>query len=391
MAQMSGRQARVIDPILTEAARGYKNAAFIGEVLLPRIDVPNRGMKVLKFGKSAFRQYVDTRRAPGAETKKIQVGYGADPIALLQDALDAVVPIELMQDAAAVPGVDLAGISIQSVQDIIALGKERFTADLVRDAKNYPDDHVIKLTGKQSWSNGDSNPAADIKAAKSIVRRKIGRDPNLIVMSPRAYDVLSLHPNVLDKFKYTGSDSITVDLLAKYFDVEKAVVGKAVALPEEAKDSDPAQDVWGNDLILAYVPSDGNYMKPAFGYTYCLAGYPIVEAADWRADRKSWVYGVTDERRPYITGAEAAVLFQSPAGKEGDGGGSADGGGTKKLYSAAAPGSADIESAVKKYIADHPELIDAQVEKALTQAKGSDDKAGGQTGGGNNANADRPR
>ena len=35
MPQMSGSQVRVVDPVLTEVARGYSNPAFVGSGLFP--------------------------------------------------------------------------------------------------------------------------------------------------------------------------------------------------------------------------------------------------------------------------------------------------------------------------------------------------------------------
>ena len=64
MPQMTPRQARVIDQILTTVARGYKNSAFVGMTLFPYVPVGQRGGRILKFGKEAFRLY-ETRRAPG--------------------------------------------------------------------------------------------------------------------------------------------------------------------------------------------------------------------------------------------------------------------------------------------------------------------------------------
>jgi len=337
MVQMNNRQAQVIDPILTEQARGYTNAGFISGILLPRVPIPNRSMKVLKFGKEAFRQYLDTRRAPGAETKKVTFGYASSPVSLNQDALDAVVPVELMQDAAAVPNVDLAAHSINQVQNIIALGQEVAVANLVRNPDTYAPSGTAGLTGAQKWNDAQSNPAADIKAAANVIRRMIGRKPNVLVLSPRVFDVLSLHPRIQEQFRYTSPDSLSAEMLARYFNLEKLAVGEGVALPENASDDAPADDIWGNDAVLAYVPQNGSYMVPAFGYTYVLAGYPVVEQAFWENSRKSWIYGVTEEWRPYVTGAEGGFLFTAPAGKPGDGGGSADGGGLSgSVYAAPA-------------------------------------------------------
>lgn len=65
MPQMTPATARVIDPILTNVARGYANNALIGMSLFPAVPVQQRGGKIVSFGKEAFMTYA-TGRAPGA-------------------------------------------------------------------------------------------------------------------------------------------------------------------------------------------------------------------------------------------------------------------------------------------------------------------------------------
>ena len=54
---------RVVDPVLTSIARGYKNAAFIGERIFPVVLTDKEGVRVPTFGKTAFVEY-DTERGP---------------------------------------------------------------------------------------------------------------------------------------------------------------------------------------------------------------------------------------------------------------------------------------------------------------------------------------
>lgn len=300
----------MIDPILSTQARGYTNSEFIGTRMLPFADIPNRSMKVLRFGKDAFRRYLDTRRAPGAETRRVQLGYASDPIALKQEALEALVPDEISGDARNVPGVDLAAVSIQGVQDIIGLGREVEIATLVQNPAIYPAANKVTLAGTSKWSDGTSKPSEDIRDGRDAVRRMIGRKPNCLTIGPNVFSALSEHAAIKDRFKYTSSDSLTTAMLAKYFDLDEVVVGNAVALPDGADDATPAADVWGDNAILYYRPAGSNFMVPAFGYTYRLKGFPAVEAPYYERNRKSWVYPVTEEFRPYVTGAEGGFLFQ---------------------------------------------------------------------------------
>ena len=308
---MNTAQARVVDPILSTHARGYTNAEFIGQILFPIVSIPTRGVRVIRFGKESFRK-MNTRRAPGAETARVQYGYASDPVALQQDALEGLVPWENMQEASAVPGIDLASGSIEMVLDVIGLGRECAIAKLARDAGNYGANNKMVLAESDKWSNPESDPSADMDEAKEQVRRRIGRYPNLLTLGPDVVTALKRHPKIKEQFKYTSSESVTVEMLAQYFDVEKVIVGKAVVLEENAPDDADASDVWGNDAILSYTPKGSNYRIPSFGYTYRLNGHPLVEKPYDERNRKSWIYPLTEDWSPELVGAEAGFLFQAP-------------------------------------------------------------------------------
>lgn len=314
MAPVNTRTAAVIDPILSTHARGYRNLEFVAGVLFPRVTVPNRNMRVLRFGKEAFRM-VNTRRAPGADKKRIQYGYASDPIGLVQDALEAVVPIEHQQEAMSVPGVDLAQGAINMVLDVVDLNLEYDCAQLARSAANYGANNKLTLVGAARWTNAASTPKQDVQAAQENIRRQIGRYANTMVLGPTAFNGLTNHPAIKDQFKYTGRDSITVEMLAAYFNVKKVVVGTGVYLPQTALDTAMATDIWGDDVVLAYVPETGNtFQVPSYGYTYELSGYPHVTQPYFENSKDSWIYPTTVERRPWLVGAEGGFLF-TDAGK----------------------------------------------------------------------------
>lgn len=311
MAPLNTRTAAVVDPILSTHARGYRNAEFISHLVFPRVTIPNRSMRVLKFGKESFRM-MNTRRAPGANKKRVQYGYASDPVSLVQDALEGLVPVEHQEEAQAVPGINLAEGAINMVLDIIDLGHEYEAAQLARTPGNYAAANRVALAGGDRWSSDTSDPQADVDEAKEAIRRMIGRYPNTLTLGPSAFNALKRHPKVKEQFKYTGRDSITTAMLAAYFDVDRVIVGKAVWLPETVGEDRPASDVWGDDAILSYVPTTGdNFQVPSYGYTYELRGYPQVRQPYFENSNDSWIYPTTTERRVILTGAEGGFLFQN--------------------------------------------------------------------------------
>lgn len=306
---LSLRTAAVIDPILSTHARGYRNSTAIYTALFPKVTIPNRAMRVIKFGKEAFR-IMNTARAPGADKKRIQYGYASDPVSLAQDALEGVVPVEHQEEAESVPGIDLGAGAVNMVLDVIELGHEVQASGIARNAANYDANHKLTLTGSDRWADPNSDPKADIDAAKEIIRRSIGRYPNTLGLGPNSGNALKNHPKIKEQFKYTGRDSVTVEMIAAYLDIKKVVIGEAVYLPETSDDAALANDVWGNDAVLAYVPTTGdNFQVPSFGYTYELKGYPQVEQPYFERKNDSWIYPTKVERRAILTGAEGGFLF----------------------------------------------------------------------------------
>lgn len=308
MAPINTRTAAVVDVILSTHARGYRNAEFISHMLFPRAPVPNRSMRQLKFGKESFR-LMNTKRAPGSNVKRVQYGYASDPISLVQDALEGVVPIEHQQEAESIPGIDLGQGAINMVLDVVDLGLEYDCATMARNAANYAASNKVTLTTTARWTQSASTPISDIKAGNEAIRRMTGRYANTLILGPNAKNALTSHASIKDQFKYTSAQSITTAMLAALLELENVVTGKAVYLPETALETAAATDVWGDDAILAYVPKGGNYQVPAYGYTYELTGYPQVEQPYYSRETKSWIYPTTTERRPYIVGADAGFLF----------------------------------------------------------------------------------
>jgi hypothetical protein len=309
MPQMTSSQARVIDPILTTAAQGYKNADLVGSALFPYVPVQQRGGKIMAFGREDFRMYA-TGRVPGGNTKRVSFGYTSSSYALEQHALEGVVPFELLQEANQVPGVDLGSGAVQKTQDIIGLRLEVAQAALATTAGNYAAGNKTTLAGTSQWSDyANSNPENDIEVAKEAVRSQIGKRPNVIVMGAAVWAKLKQHPKIVDRIKYTGRDSATPELIANLFGVQKVLIGDALY----ENDAGQLVDVWGKFVVVAYTELGGiaDLGRPTFGYTYRLGGFPLVEQPYMDRNTKSWVYPVTDEVAPVIAGAAGGYLISA--------------------------------------------------------------------------------
>lgn len=310
MQQQTASQARVIDPILSEIAQGYQNADMVGLNLFPAVPVLQRGGKIISFSKEDFALY-NTVRAPGANTKRVQFGYTSGNYALDQHALEAVAPWELQQEAAQVAKIQVASMAVRKVQNIIALRLEKAQADLATTAASYAASNKVTLSGTGQWSDytGTSNPSKDIETAKEAIRTQIGKRGNTVVIGAAVWAKLKQHPAIIDRIKYTGRDSVTLDMLATLWDVKRVVVGGAVYTDA----SGTMTDVWGKFVVVAYTDlgSVQDLGEPSYGYTYRLDGAPYVEQGYQDRNAKSDIYPVTDEVSPVLTAAISGYLISA--------------------------------------------------------------------------------
>lgn len=305
---LNTNSARIVDPVLSTVVQGYKHPHRVGSLIFPPVPVSVSGGKVIQFGTESFKLY-NVARAPGGRTKRIQFGYEGLPYALAQDALEGKVPREWQRDASQVPGIDLGTRAVNGVMQTLTLSLEVEQATIATSAANYDNNHKVALAGADKWSTDTGKPVADITDGKEAVRKTTGMEPNVCVLSPDAWSAAKNNPSVIERFKFTTDQPITLSMFAALIEVERVVVGKAIY----ADDDGAFHDVWGNACVLAYAPqTPAGQEEPSFGYTYTMEGHPMVEAPYWDNSEKSWIYGVTNERAPQLTGAVAGFLIQNP-------------------------------------------------------------------------------
>lgn len=317
MSAMTLAAARVVDPILTTVARGYRHAEHVFTALFPIVLVGQRAGKIIEFGAEDFLRR-NLARAPGADRPRLNVGYEGKDYAVAQRALDGVVTRELMQEAAAVPGIDLGRRAVSTVLANTSLQLEIAASDLATKTSIYAASNRSALSGTSQWSNKSSNPQQAVEDAKETIAEGIGIEPNLLVLGEPVYRALKVHPDIIDRIKYTeglgagNAATVTPEKLAAYFDVPRVVVGRA-------RQGKPGafSPIWGKNAILAYAgqssldSAEANMGEPSFGYTYRLDGYPMVEEAWFDKRSDSWVYPVTSEETSTIAGKAAGYLFSS--------------------------------------------------------------------------------
>jgi len=307
------------NPILTGLLLGMGQGTMIAERLFPRLPQVLSGATIAKLGKERMRKY-NLRRAPGTATKRVNIKFEGHVYTVDQYSVEVPIPREFIREIEGQnkmnvgSNLEMSRIAIATANDILGLDYEIEVASLATNPTTYASGHVLALAGATKWSAPTGKPVTDIRAASDVIRKKIGKRPNKLTLSPDGMSALQTNDEVRSYLPSTQMGPATIEQLKSILNVEEIVVGDAVWVD----DNDEGKDVWGNNAILAYVPKIGgsggdiSLAEPGFGFTSVIEGHPFAEQPYYEAGLKSYMYGSTFERKPNVGYDNAAFLFANP-------------------------------------------------------------------------------
>lgn len=259
-----------VDAALTDISVAYvqNETNFVSGQVFPAVPVNHQTDKYFKFDKNDwFRDDAVTKRSPNQESSGS--GYGLSTDTYSADVWATHVDIDDQVRANADPAVDPEEAATRIVTQRMLIRRERqFATDYF--TTSVWDTDVVGSTDFTKWSDyGSSDPAENIDAGREGILGKTGFEPNTLLVSYEVHNVLKKHPLVLERFKYTSSDSVTAQMLARYFEVDRYLVSKAVyATNEEDASSETYSFAFGKNALLCYVNPAPALMMPSAGYNF---------------------------------------------------------------------------------------------------------------------------
>lgn len=297
------KQLRIVDPVLTNLARGYRNAAFVGESLFPIAPMDKEAGVIPLFGKEAF-VVVDTERAIRAQSNIITPD-DVDGLDVVLREHDIAYPVDYREQNESM--FDAEARASRRVVNTIDLRREVTCAKLAQNPATYLAGSKVTLAGASQWSGGGGDPVAVVENGKEVVRGRIGVRPNTITMGASVYQSLKFHPKLQEALGSNERKLITIEHLKVLFGVQDIFIGEALG------GTGAPTDIWTDSLVLAYVakPKAGeqaDYEEPSFGYTLRRKGMPEIDTYDTAGGKVRYVRN-TDIYKPVIVGADAGYLI----------------------------------------------------------------------------------
>jgi hypothetical protein len=267
-----------VDAILTNISVAYMQRAenFIADKVFPVVPVDKQSDKYFKYTKNDWLRDEAKVRADGTES--VGSGYNittdtyfADVYAIHKDVGDqtranADAPINVDREAAEfVTHRLLLRRELQFVSDFMQPGVWGVTASGVSGSA---------ASGEfTQWNNYTvSDPINDIEAAKQSILSQTGYEANTLVLGYDVFRVLKHHPDLVDRIKYTSSQTITEDMLARMFDIERVLVSKAIKATNAEGAAEAYSFATSKTAMLAHVAPSPGLLTPSAGYTFQWTG-----------------------------------------------------------------------------------------------------------------------
>ena len=162
---------------------------------------------------------------------------------------------------------------------------------------------TTETTPATKWDVATSIPIQNIQDGKRAVEKLTGYTPNVLGLSPYAFDALKRHGDVRDYYKYVRQGVITEELLAGVFEVDEVVQFNAI-YETAAEGMAKARDYMvGKHALLAYRAPNPDLMQPSAGYHFVWRGlFPQA------GEGEDIGVAITSERIPGTRGADEVTV-----------------------------------------------------------------------------------
>lgn len=252
-----------VDAILTQMSVAYMQEAyaFVASRAFPQVSVAKQSDKYFVYDQADFFRDQVQRRADGTQSAGTgyslsTASYSAEVYALHKDIGDqtranADAPLDMDMDATRFLTQQML------IRQEVEWAASAFTTGI------WGND----VTPGTLWSAAGSTPIADVETAKNAVLTDTGYVPNTVIMSYKVFSALMDNADIVDRIKYTSQESVTEDLLARLFNVDRVLIMAGTYNTAANGATASYSQIGDRDALVCYTPANPGLMVPSAGYT----------------------------------------------------------------------------------------------------------------------------
>jgi len=252
-----------VDAPLTNISVAYIQATdlFIAGKVFPEIPVEKLSDKYFEFPKGDwFRDEAEVR---GEAAESAGSGYGVNSSATYNCRVWAMhkdVPARVVNNAD--NPLNPLGEAAEFVTQRLLVRMERlwitsFFSTGLWDTESTP---------SNLWSSyTSSDPITDLETGIQTILEDTALMPNTLVLGYPVWRYLKHHPDIVDRYKYTSSESVTTEMLAALLELERVLVVKSVYNTAAEGATASMSFNAGKHALLAHVAPSPGIMTPSAG------------------------------------------------------------------------------------------------------------------------------
>jgi hypothetical protein len=264
MSQLTALQ----DKYLTNASRKLMNeeARYISTRVLSPVTVKQTTGLIGAYDKEHLR-IVNTVMGGRGKAPRFEVGTkSSNQYKIEKHGLSQIITEEEYDNYAGTP-FEVEMDSVMDLLSVIWLGREKGLADTLTNASVLTQNQT--LSGGSQWSDyANSDPLNDFKTARNTIMDNAGVKANKAILPWKVFENLRYHPQILENLGFTRARAgqMKASEMAAALDVDELFIPSAVYNNADRGQSDAVSQVWGNDAIFLYAPSQPRLRDQSLGF-----------------------------------------------------------------------------------------------------------------------------
>lgn len=246
-----------IDAALTNLSVSYSPSGFIADIVAPITTVSKESDKYYVWDRAdSFRTY-DDKLAQGAVAKTIDFALSNDSYFAEEFGLRTRIVWRELSNADV--SLRLEQSKTKKLKDSLLISREKRVATLALTTGSYAAGLSTTYSGTSQWSHASyaGDIIKEIDAAKELIRVACGSMPNTIFIPAAVIPTMTNHSSFRDHYKYTANDLSGNGLPPMLRGLKVVVPGVQGTTSNEGAATTAVGDIWGKNLILAYIdPTD---------------------------------------------------------------------------------------------------------------------------------------
>lgn len=267
-----------VDSILTNISVAYaqQESRFIAGQVFPQVPVEKKSDKYFTYTKNDWFRDEAQRRAPGTESAGGGYNLSTDTYTCDVWAYHKDVDAQTLANSDA-PLNPMSEASRFVTTKMLVRREVQFVADYLKTGVWAKD--LTGVSGTPStdefkqWSDyANSDPLEDMEGAKEQILTTTGYEGNTLVLGYQVFRRLKNHPDIVDRIKYTSSENVSAELIARMFEVDRVLVAKAVKATNNEGATGAYSLAVGKIAGLFHVASSPALLTPSAGYQFGWTG-----------------------------------------------------------------------------------------------------------------------